>query len=259
MKNVSDKLDIMSEVNDFFFSDFAELNSSPLNHAGDENVVVSTLDTCSRMSGRSVFVIDFVKHEMIYRSKYLLFVDEAATEDFQRDCIVPYWSLASEQAMEKGLTIRSHFFRGDFGSIIAGDYAWTCMSVFPIILRGHEFFITQKYTPLIIHPDSAPRYGLFEISHSNSKEMRSEIVMSDGRFFIFSFEEQRFIERPPACLLSKTERAILERSRMGYSIEEMAHCLYVTTSTIKTHRRRIFKKLNVKSITEAILIYSSRF
>ena len=48
------------------------------------------------------------------------------------------------------------------------------------------------------------------------------------------------------------EKAIMHRVKMGMSNEDIANSMFISVNTVKTHRTHIFKKLGVKSITEAL-------
>ena len=63
--------------------------------------------------------------------------------------------------------------------------------------------------------------------------------------------------RPPPLLqkLTKTERVVIKLMAEGYIYKEIAVQLGISLETVRTHSRRIFKKLNVHSRAEAILLY----
>lgn len=57
--------------------------------------------------------------------------------------------------------------------------------------------------------------------------------------------------------MSLVEKAILHRARKGMTNEEIAHNLFFSVNTVKTHRMRIFKKLKVDTITEALTVIAN--
>jgi two-component system, NarL family, response regulator LiaR len=61
--------------------------------------------------------------------------------------------------------------------------------------------------------------------------------------------------RVPDCLERLTEREmeVLDLLSKGYANKEIAHSLYVSEDTVKTHVRHILSKLGVQSRTQAIL------
>ena len=52
--------------------------------------------------------------------------------------------------------------------------------------------------------------------------------------------------------LNGREKNILMLSAQGLTMEEIASQLFLSADTIKFHKKNIFRKLNVKNITEAI-------
>lgn len=67
---------------------------------------------------------------------------------------------------------------------------------------------------------------------------------------------KRFLPKPStapdAQSLSDQERAVLELSNKGYSYEEIAQLLQLTRNTIGTYVKRIYRKLQAHSKSEAI-------
>jgi DNA-binding NarL/FixJ family response regulator len=57
---------------------------------------------------------------------------------------------------------------------------------------------------------------------------------------------------PDAQRLSDQERAVLELSNKGYSYDEIAQLLHLTRNTIGTYVKRIYRKLQAHSKSEAI-------
>lgn len=64
----------------------------------------------------------------------------------------------------------------------------------------------------------------------------------------FSFNEQAFL----SLGLSKRELSVLQLMADGYSNQEIAHQLFVSLNTIKTHISRLFEKMEVKRRTQAV-------
>ena len=52
--------------------------------------------------------------------------------------------------------------------------------------------------------------------------------------------------------LTDTEQALLMMSAQGYTTEEIASRLFRTVDTMKYHRKKLFRKLGVESISEAL-------
>lgn len=72
-----------------------------------------------------------------------------------------------------------------------------------------------------------------------------------GERWIFLLKEQRW-EKEKLCLTTK-EKSILGLSAQGYRIEEIGSMMYYSCDSIKQKRRQLFRKLEVFSISEAII------
>ena len=55
--------------------------------------------------------------------------------------------------------------------------------------------------------------------------------------------------------LSDREREILSHLAKGFSYKEIGEELFISTETVRGHLRRIYKKLQVRSSSQAILKY----
>jgi len=53
-------------------------------------------------------------------------------------------------------------------------------------------------------------------------------------------------------MLTKREIEVLEKITQGYKTKEIAQLLFVSMSTVETHRRNIIKKLGSKNIAHAV-------
>jgi len=53
--------------------------------------------------------------------------------------------------------------------------------------------------------------------------------------------------------LSNREKEILQLSTRGYTISEIAETIFVSPDTVKFHRKKLFEKLEVANISEAIV------
>jgi DNA-binding NarL/FixJ family response regulator len=59
-------------------------------------------------------------------------------------------------------------------------------------------------------------------------------------------------------LLSRREREVHNLISQGFTNKRIAETLFISESTVKVHVRHIFEKLNVRSRTEAALLWRER-
>lgn len=231
------------------------------NHASskDEGIVdltpvISTVDAIARINNQSCFIVDFDEHKLLYRTEKLVYIDECSIRDIQRECANPYWSIISEETLEKLLDIRNNYH--PIGQHMGSDeYSrHVCTIDYPVIIRSNQLFINQRFSPLKMRSDGITKVGLFMINHSSKTEMESTIITPTGKRFRFDFAEHRYIPYDLGMTLSVVERAILNRARQGMGNEDIARSLCISVNTVKTHRKNIFRKLQVESITEALTV-----
>ena len=216
------------------------------------NSLLKAVECAARINGTSTFVVDFDAHKLIYRTDHLVYIEESAIIDQKRECVIPYWSIISEDTIEKLLQIKNHYLQIDKQISREDNYNHVCIIDYPIILRNHELFITQKFTPLVVRNDGITKIGMFTIGHSNKTKIESYIIIHSGNRFRFNFERKQYEEYNINIKLSNIEKAILHRVQMGMSNGEIATNLYLSINTVKTHRLRIFKKLKAGNINEAL-------
>ena len=220
----------------------------------DISPMIATIDAMARTNGQSAFVIDFDRHELLYRTEQMVYIDEATIRDIKRECANPYWSIISEETLQKLLDIRNHYLLAGSAMSIDDYRQHVCIIEYPILLKNRELFIAQKFTPLLMRSDGITQLGVFVIGYSNKTTMECNIIAPSGRRFRFDFAEKRFFEFNLATNLSLAEKAVLQRARMGMTCEEIAESLCLSVNTVKTHRAHIFRKLQVDTITEALAV-----
>jgi len=241
----------MISVNDFLSNGAPSDNASNSNNCSE---VIESVMACSRLNHTSYVLVDFDKHQPIYMSKELIFLDEARLSDFKRDSENPYWALVDDDTLE----ILSHV-RNDYsnmrGMMPKEEYhQHLCIIDYPISIKGKKFYINSRFTPLRMREDGITKLGLFSFSPSSKKEISFLVITASGKRWTYDFEARTFLEFDLDLKLSIAEKAILQRSKMGMSNEEIANDLFISLNTVKSHKMHIFKKLKVSNISEALVV-----
>lgn len=241
----------MSNINDLYS------NNSPKSEShekDDYSGFIEGVRAASIANNLSCIIIDFDEHKTIFMSDNLLYLNEVSHNDFVRNSEIPYWSLVSEDTLETLLQIH-HDYSNLRLSMSKEEYSrHVCTMDYPINIRGRQFYINSRFVPLKLRPDGITQLGLFTCAPSNRKEMSFLVITTSGKRWIYDFKKRKFSQFDLDIKLSLVEKAILQRARKGMTNEEIAEDLFLSTHTIKSHRLRIFKKLNVKTISEALLV-----
>jgi DNA-binding NarL/FixJ family response regulator len=73
-----------------------------------------------------------------------------------------------------------------------------------------------------------------------------------SEFFEYNISSRRWNRRQMPTL-SGGEKSVLTLSIQGYTMSEIAYKICLSPDTIKKYRKRIFEKLEVRNISEAIV------
>lgn len=214
--------------------------------------ISSFKEAVSRLCSQSVFVIDFDSHKVLYQSDQMIYIDDATKRDIKREHENPYFSLVSEETFENLIQIQDECML--INSLLSKDDCRNHISIthFPIELRNNKIFISQKFTPLSIDEDGKIKTGMFAVSPSANRSMDSLLLTPSDRRFKFDFERGMFYEYNLNKDLTITEKAIIQKSRMGMTTDEIAESLGISINTVKTHKMRIFRKLGVNSVEQLL-------
>ena len=242
----------MKDVNKLFFND--SVYTEDIDEGLDIDSMIKGVDSFAKLTNVTCFVIDFDMHKLIYRSDKMIYLDDISISDRQRECENPYWAHVTEETLENLLLIRNKY--PHVGRDINHDDYVTqvCTIDYPIIIKKHEFYINQKFTPLVMRSDDITKIGLFIIGPSTCNHMESFIITQSQIRYRFDFKARMYKTFDLDRTLTIVEKVILLRVQKGLTIEEIADNLNLSVSTIKTHRMRIFKKLQVSTIAEALTV-----
>jgi len=216
--------------------------------------IISSIDAIANLNNLSCFIIDFDEHSLIYRTEKLIYMNEVSHKDRKRVCSVPYWEVISDDTLDLLLSI-SHNYLTLNHDLPREEYRQhICIIDYPILINGKEIYINQRFTPLILRDDGIAKVGLFAVENSNQKSFNSFIITPSGKRWKYDVENKQFVEFELGSTLSLVEKAILYRAKKGMTSEEIANDIYISVNTVKTHRLRIFNKLGVHSLQEALSV-----
>lgn len=120
---------------------------------------------------------------------------------------------------------------------------------------GKPILINHKLKPILLDNSSNLWIALCLVSissHSKSGNIRLKNEL-DKSYFEFDLVENIWLQKS-AILLKKREKDILLYSVQGLTMDQIAERLFVSIDTVKFHKKQLFSKLKVKSITEATAI-----
>lgn len=131
---------------------------------------------------------------------------------------------------------------------------WYISYDFHILNEEKKILINHKLTPLALTSDGRIWLALCVVSaatHTDAGHIEMHRVGFSG-YFEYSNVSRRWIKKQMPSL-TDGEKSVLTLSIQGYTMSEIADIIYLSPDTIKKYRKRIFEKLEVRNISEAIV------
>jgi DNA-binding CsgD family transcriptional regulator len=212
-------------------------------------------EALSQLAYHSIYLIDYHKRGFLYVSENPLFLCGKSAQQVMQAGYSFYLKNVPYEDLKMLLEINEagfHFYdkiplneRTDYS--ISYDFRLKQPN-------GHLMLINHKLAPLILDTNGNIWIALCLVSlSSNNKpgniviKNKKEQVMFDYDVALKKWNEQKIVK------LNNQEKEILMLSCQGFTVERIARELYLSTDTIKFHKKNLFKKLKARSISEAIL------
>lgn len=106
-------------------------------------------------------------------------------------------------------------------------------------------------TPCLLNINKDVILGLCMLTYSTKKQIGNALIKLFNVDYHLELRDDEWVQTNNSHL-TKMEIVIIGQCANGKSIADIAEFLSVSTSTIKTHRTNILKKIGVRNITEAI-------
>ncbi len=244
----------MSNINDFFTSRNVVSNISDNDRKQTANYL-ETIKAFARISYRSIYVIDYKKKGFEYVSENPLFLCGHTAKEVQEMGYLFYFNYVIPEDVELLLKINTVGFNF-YEKIPLKERIYHSIS-YDFHLKNQEgktFLINQKLTPIFLTDEGKIWKAICIISLSNEQNSGNIKIYKKGTNKIFKYDlKGGFWKTEDKIQLSKREKEILRFSVRGYTINEMAEPMCVSPDTVKFHRRKLFEKLDVTNISEAIV------
>lgn len=244
----------MADVNDFFSSRNTVTNISE-NERKQMTNYLETIKAFARTTYKSIYVIDYEKKGFEYVSENPLFLCGHTAEEVQEMGYLFYFNYVIPEDVElllKANTVGFNFYE----KIPLKERIYHSIS-YDFHLKNQEgktFLINQKLTPIFLTDEGKIWKAICIISLSNEQNSGNIKIYKKGENKVFKYDlKNNFWKTEKEVELSNREKEILKFSVRGFTINEMAESMYVSPDTVKFHRRKLFEKLEVTNISEAII------
>lgn len=237
-------------VNDFFYPGNA-VHGEP--DYGLAETFVRTAEAFANATYQSVYIIDYYHKNFLYVSSNPLFLCGMTADKVKSLGYQFYLDHVPADEVDMLLEINQAGF-SFINRIPPADRKKYTISYDFHIVNGHEkHLINHKLTGLAYQPDGSVWLGLSVVSlstHSNAGQITMQCRDRAG-YWEYDLSLHRW-EEHTAPVLNETEKAILTLSIQGLTINAIAEEIHLAVDSVKSARRRLFEKLEVNNISEAI-------
>lgn len=208
----------------------------------------------ARITYKSIYVIDYEKKGFEYVSDNPLFLCGHTAKEVQELGYAFYFKYVTPNDLDLLLKINNAGF--DFYDNIPVEERKNYTISYDFHLKNpnkNEILINQKLTPLFLTNDGKIWKALCIVSLSNEQNCGNVKIYKKGGGVAFLYDlEESYWKKVEEIKLTDREKEVLLYSTRGYKINEIAEAIFVSTDTVKFHRRKIFNKLGVSNIAEAV-------
>lgn len=208
----------------------------------------------ARLTYESIYVIDYEKMAFEYVSENPLFLCGYSSEEVLDMGYDFYFKNVPENDLELLNLINEAGF--DFFQKLPGNTKklYSITYDFHLINKdGKHILINHKLTPLFLTSDEKLWKAICIVSISHHKNSGNILIHKQGTDETWELNVENNVwrksEKPK---LTKRETEILRLHAQGLTINQIAERIFVSSDTVKYYRRRIFERLGVSNIVEAL-------
>jgi DNA-binding CsgD family transcriptional regulator len=242
----------MVRIEDFFILSNA-VSDIPEEEYQKISVLIDTFDALSRITYQSLYIIDYYKKNFLYVSNNPLFLCGCTSKEIKELGYLFYLNHVPEQEQTMLTEINTTGFNFYEKIPVNERLKYTLSYDFHLVNGRKKTLINHKLTPVLLTNDGRIWLAACIVSLSSHSSPGQIIMRKTGEttFWEYSLKKHCWKENDEIILLER-EKDILSLSAQGYTMNEIADQLCIAVDTIKFHKRKIFDKLQVKNIAEAL-------
>jgi DNA-binding CsgD family transcriptional regulator len=208
----------------------------------------------ARLTYESIYVIDYEKMAFEYVSENPLFLCGYSSEEVLDMGYDFYFKNVPEGDLELLNLINDAGF--DFYKKLPGNAKklYSITYDFNLVNKdGKHILINHKLTPLFLTSDDQLWKAMCIVSISHHKNAGNVCIHKQGTEETWELNiENNVWRKSEKPKLTKRETEILRLHAQGLTISQIAEKIFVSPDTVKYYRRRIFERLGVNNIVEAL-------
>lgn len=224
----------------------------------EDNFVLSDylapIKSFARITYNSIYVIDYQSKNFEYVSDNPLFLCGNTAEEVQEKGYAFYFENVVEEDLELLLKINQIGFDFFEKTPIEERLNLTISYDFKLKTKtGQAILINHKLTPIFLNSNGKMWKAVCLVSLSSNKTSGNIEVYNQKQQKYWEFDiTNNLWEEKEKIQLTQREREILQLSVQGYTVNEISEKAFISSDTVKFHRRKLYEKLEVANIAEAI-------
>ena len=234
-----------------FFFDGNMVDGEPDYSSAD--TFIHAVEAFANVTYQSVYIIDYYRRNFLYVSPNPLFLCGISPDKVKELGYEFYLDHVPADEVDMLLEINQAGFSFINRVPPAEKNKYTISYDFHIINGHDKLLINHKLTSLACLPEGSIWLGLSVVSlstHSNAGHVTMHCVDKEG-YWKYDLDSHCW-EEHDAPVLNETEKAILTLSIRGLTINAIAEQINLAVDSVKSARRRLYEKLEVNNISEAI-------
>lgn len=239
-------------LNDFINPKYVVTNPDDCDYS-DIDLYIQTAQAFARGIYHPVFIIDYCRRNILYASDNFMYLCGMTHEEFKEQGSHLYFDKVPEEEKPMLAEIINKSMDLMYSLPMEVRPKITISYYVSLMKDRRKRLVLQKFTPLRFTNDGKLWLMLCTISVSSRKKPGMPIIreMGDHDFYFYSLEKHEWFRRE-GFTLTEMEKDILQYSSQGYTMKEIADAMHKSEDAIKSIKRVLFAKLNVRSITEAV-------
>ncbi|WP_448606940.1 response regulator transcription factor [Paenimyroides ceti] len=221
---------------------------------------LETVKAFGRLAFNSIYIFDYIENRMVYISDNRIFLHDSKvgevfekSENYFQKYIKQEDQTIVAQAQKAGFE-----FYAQVPESKRKEYV--LMYDFHLIDENQNtLLIHHKLTPLSLTQEGKIAKVMCTITMASNTTAGNIMMSKDNSNMIWKYDPktEKWTESTK-IIVSKRELQILGYYKQGLTINEISDKLCLSSDTIKFHRRKLFQKMNVRTINQA-LTYATRY
>lgn len=234
-------------------------NSKPEDNSSQELIYNSQI--IARLSGQSLYIMDCRHLKFLYVSDNPLFLCGYTPRNVARMSFLFYKKVVHPDDLDlimnisiEALDIFSKYKVEECTNLVM-SYDFRIINPF----NKQTTMINHSFIPAYYTPEGFISEGICLVRPSTQIISGNAFIKENGLTPLYNYLARggwTAVKEHKDIAITDREKQILRITIQGYNNNEIAELLSIDVNTVKTHKKNIFRKLNVNNIAEAI-IYAS--